>query len=513
MLEDTGHPARSVGQIRRLVMHRRQISLLVGLLLLGIPSRGSGQEERLKKQVNEAIDKGVAHLKKSQQPDGSWTRAEGWQRVGATALAGWTLLECGEDPNGDAIRNAATVVREAASTDRHTYSLSLAILFLDRLGDPDDAALIDSMAVRLLAGQSRHGGWVYEVPAVPAQESTRLRALLRRRPESRELPKEHTPVKNKVRTFDKLPKEIQLLWISVRDAAAFFQELDGDNSNTQFASLALWVARRRGLPVDDGLLLIEQRFRSTQWDNGGWGYMPAKPPAGAKNIQLPPGSGPSAAMSCAGLIGLAVGHGVRHEKGSPADMKKDKVLKAGLQAVGSTVGTPTGDAKKAIHLEDGGRAYYYFWTLERMAVLYDLEKIGGRDWYSWGAEILVHNQKSDGSWQGEFRDGGCDTCFALLFLRRSNVAPDLTKKLSGKVHDPGKSAIPIRLQTPVGGQMKGPGVPPGSKKDPGLTDSPWALFWSPSGLQAGKSLEPFGRIDQSPGRVDEPRLALRDRRI
>jgi hypothetical protein len=449
-------------------MHPRRFVLLVGTLVsLGIASTGRGQDAELKKQVNEAIDKGVAVLKKLQQEDGSWPRLEGWQRVGATALAAWTLLECGEDPNSEAVRKAADVVRDAAAGDRHTYSLSLAILFLDRLGDPDDAALIDSMAVRLLAGQTRHGGWVYEVPAPPKEESERIRALIRKRPETRKLSKNPAPVKNKVRDFKKLPREIQQLWFNVRDAAAFFQDQDGDNSNTQFASLALWVARRRGLPVDDGLLLIERRFRASQWENGGWGYMSARPPAGAKvPIQLPPGGGPSAAMSCAGLIGLAVGHGVRHEKGGKIDLEKDKALKAGLRAVGSTIGSATGEAKKAVTLVDGGRAYYFFWTLERMAVLYDLNKIGDRDWYSWGAEILVNNQKADGSWQGEFRDGGCDTCFALLFLRRSNVAPDLTKKLAGKVSDPGKTTEPIRLQTPFGNEMKGPGSPPpGSKKE------------------------------------------------
>ena len=52
--------------------------------------------------------------------------------------------------------------------------MSLAILFLDRLGDPDDGVLIESMAVRMLAGQSRHGGWVYECPAPPPEETDRL---------------------------------------------------------------------------------------------------------------------------------------------------------------------------------------------------------------------------------------------------------------------------------------------------------------------------------------------------
>jgi len=50
----------------------------------------------------------------------------------------------------------------------------------------------------------------------------------------------------------------------------------------------------------------------------------------------------------------------------------------------------------------------------------DLEKIGGKDWYSWGAELLLVSQKQDGSWSGEY--GYADTCFALLFLKRANFA-------------------------------------------------------------------------------------------
>jgi hypothetical protein len=461
MLEDTGRWGRPPAHSKGAAMKRKSIGILVGVLaLLGGGASASGQDAALKRQVNEAIDKGVAYLKKTQQKDGTWPRQEAWQRVGATALAGLALIECGEDPNSDAVRGAARAVREAVPTLRHTYSLSLAILFLDRLGDPDDGAQIESMAVRLLAGQSRVGGWVYEVPAVPQAEVERLRGLLARRAEQRELPKNPKPVQKRVVEYKDLPKAIQQLWLSVREQAGFFRDLDGDNSNTQFASLALWVARRRGLPVDDALSLIERRFRATQWDNGGWGYMSAKPPAGKTPLQLPPGSGPSAAMSCAGLIGLAVGHGVGAEQGKKPDLEKDKALKAGLRAVGGTLGAATGDAKKAMSLVDGNRAYYFFWTLERMAVLYDLDQIGGRDWYSWGAEILVNNQKSDGSWRGEFAEGGCDTCFALLFLHRSNAAPDLTAALKGKIRDPGKSAEPVRLQTPFQEEKKGPGTPP-----------------------------------------------------
>ena len=71
---------------------------------------------------------------------------------------------------------------------------------------------------------------------------------------------------------------------------------------------------------------------------------------------------------------------------------------------------------------------YYLWSLERVAVAYDLELIGGKDWYRWGAEIIVKNQKADGGWSDVYH-GIPDTCFALLFLKRTNVAQDLTGEL------------------------------------------------------------------------------------
>jgi hypothetical protein len=145
---------------------------------------------------------------------------------------------------------------------------------------------------------------------------------------------------------------------------------------------------------------------------------------------------PTAAMTCAGLLGLAVGHGA---SGKVTDLSKDKAIQFGLAAVGTLIGEPVGDVSKVQPLGQAGRSYYFLWTLERMAVIYNLELIGGKDWYTWGAELLVASQAVNGAWQGEFHQGGCDTCFALLFLRRTNVAPDLTFGEKEKVKDPGKN--------------------------------------------------------------------------
>ena len=72
-----------------------------------------------------------------------------------------------------------------------------------------------------------------------------------------------------------------------------------------------------------------------------------------------------------------------------------------------------------------------------VGVIYDVKEIppgkggpgkGGKDWYRWGAEIIVANQKEEGQWEDRF-PGVPDTCFALLFLKRANIAKDLTDKL------------------------------------------------------------------------------------
>jgi hypothetical protein len=176
--------------------------------------------------------------------------------------------------------------------------------------------------------------------------------------------------------------------------------------------------------------------------------------------------GSTPAMTCAGLLGLganygSVNEGIRNDKPGAQlkDPNKDPVIRAGLVALGSAIGTPVGrnangpgggvvigpgapgGAPLAINIpilgpESNPQGYYFLWSLERVAVAYGLETVGNKDWYSWGSEILLKNQQNDGSWRGQYAEGGVDTCFALLFLRKANLAQDLTATLKGKVQDP-----------------------------------------------------------------------------
>jgi hypothetical protein len=128
------------------------------------------------KRVNAAIDRGVAYLRMTQLGGGSWVA--GTHEVGYAALPGLTLLECWVPSNDPAVLKAARFVRFNASTLTRTYELSLAILFLDRLGNPRDRKLIQTLALRLIAGQNSAGGWTYDCPLLKAPDEYALLQLL-----------------------------------------------------------------------------------------------------------------------------------------------------------------------------------------------------------------------------------------------------------------------------------------------------------------------------------------------
>jgi hypothetical protein len=143
------------------------------------------------KRVNEALDRGVTYLRRTQLASGSWSNGSLSQRtapgsdprvwaVAYAALPALAMLECGADPTDPAIQKAARFVRHYVRTQTRTYEVSLAFLLLDRLGEPGDRPLIRSLALRLVAGQNAYGGWGYSCPLTQAAQEKKLLALLRR---------------------------------------------------------------------------------------------------------------------------------------------------------------------------------------------------------------------------------------------------------------------------------------------------------------------------------------------
>jgi hypothetical protein len=447
-------------------------------------------DKELQEKVNKAIDQGTAYLQRKQLANGSW---ENHYTTGMAALPALTLLECGVKPKDERIQKAACFVRNHARTltaHSTTYEVSLSLLFLDRLGDPADRPLIQSLALRLVAGQRADGGWTYGLPVLqPEEEKTLYIALEATRParpdalfvkgpdgkprldlgvvgfdaggkpEATTQPTPNATVLSDPRPGSTLPfpgsrprkqaapeeikkalhnlpkrlKNVPALQPGDNKGGGHFMGQRPDNSNTQFATLALWAAARHDLPLERSLALLAQRFRKSQRRDGGWDYTPGHR------------TGP--AMTGAGLLGLAVGLGLAASDPRLKGKVKDDAIENGLNELSGHIGKALG----ADAFRRGGRRallrneihLYFLWTVERVGVLYNLRKIGDKDWYPWGAEMLVDGQKEDGSWQrGGYPGSGrmVDTCFALLFLRRANLATDLTKKLEFVIQ--GKGAAP-----------------------------------------------------------------------
>ena len=177
-----------------------------------------------------------------------------------TCLAGLAILEAGTPVNDPAVKAITDLVRDAAYKQTQTYQIALCLMYLDRLGDPADVPLIQVLAVRLLVGQTSNGGWGYEcIGIVPQEDERRLRAL--------------KPDQAAGKLHPEVEKYAQSLAAARNQPGTAVVGIGDDNSNTQFGVLAVWMARKHGVPVDNALDFIEKRFMATQdGQTGNWSY-------------------------------------------------------------------------------------------------------------------------------------------------------------------------------------------------------------------------------------------------
>jgi hypothetical protein len=435
-------------------------------VIVANPVALAGADNPRQQKINEAIEKGVAFLKKTQGPNGVWSSNFNnvSYPVGYAALGGLTLLECQVPANDPAVQKAAAFVRSTPVTDHRTYQTSLAILFLDRLGDPRDKGLIQGYALNLIGNQTFKGGWPYDGQSFSTHELTQLLNFLEATrlpvPEVRDpfdttspdpfqsprtsdlaepekeataqekrgdADREAKPPKDGKAVRPKPPvpalKNLAATVAAIPTVYHYYSPkpvpvnhpgivmgLGDDNSNSQFALLALWAARRHGVPSERCLILAAQRYTATQNADGGWSYLPHGP-----------GNDSTPAMTCVGLLGLAMGHAVvpkaPGKNGKPVD---DATIQKGLSKLGQHVD------------RNSMNNFYFLWSMERVGMLYRLKTIGNQDWYGLGVDMLLPSQQSDGSWTNGNYTGSTpalDTCFALLFLKRSNLVQDLSDRL------------------------------------------------------------------------------------
>jgi VWFA-related protein len=361
-------------------MARSMVSLLVALCLIA-EARAQAKEPG-DQQIAQAIAKGVEFLKDAQADAGEWRDSSQPQHaLGMTALAGLALLENGIAREAREISKAREIVTTLAREADQTYDLALAILFLARCQQTrtaSDDSLIQSLGRRLAHGD-HEGIWDYSVPLTveePSADTPRSRLGARRKSGR----------------------------VNRNDSG------NGDNSNTQFALLGLWAAGRHGFDSDSVLESIDGHFRSTQLHDGRWGY----------RINMPG----SEAMSCAGLMGLAIAASRpslaerQTARARGAALAADPAFQAALRAVGQ-------DARRAGNSSD----IYYLWSLERVCVALGLRSLDGFDWYARGAQVLLDRQESDGGWPHDRWGRLPSTALALLFLRKANLAFEIDRVL------------------------------------------------------------------------------------
>jgi hypothetical protein len=316
----------------------------------------------LQGRINTAISKGIAYLKSIQQPDGSWPYARGGTdaTAGLTALSLYALAASKVDASDETIRKGLRWAdRNKASYPEGsyaTYSASLLVLALTRIDPERHRTRIHRLADAIVAGQLATDLWTYrlEVPGT----------------------KEREPARARVR---------------------------GDNSNSQFAVLALWAASAlAGYEVPSRTWQRIQAFYTrSQLADGGWGYVP-----GPDDLASRPSMTSAGLCSCVYATAALLG-GV---SALPA-AREDPIARRGLKAL----------------LDDPGRRdyndYYLVYALERagtvMAIPPDL-------WYVEGARALVAQQRESGRWGpgGRFGDAqsAYETSLALLFLARATGA-------------------------------------------------------------------------------------------
>ncbi|MDP7302757.1 MAG: terpene cyclase/mutase family protein, partial [Pirellulaceae bacterium] len=213
--------------------------VLVLLALVATPVRGDISAD----QVRKSIRGGVGYLKKYQKVNGSWTDHPGYPG-GLTALCSLAMINAGVPVSDPSIQRALKFVRSLGKP-RMVYSTSLITMFLCAAEPDEDASLIRvnvNWLERIQIKTSLHkGSWAY----------------------------------------------------SERNTA-------GDNSNSQFALLALHEAERAGVKVKESTWQSARDYwLRMQKEDGSWGYVKGEPSTGS--------------MTCAGIASLLITSGRVHQ--------------------------------------------------------------------------------------------------------------------------------------------------------------------------------------------------------
>ena len=306
--------------------------------------------------VDRAIRRGADHLVKQQRVDGSWAPQPGFVG-GMSALCTLALINAGVPLESPTIQKGLTALRRIGEPNM-VYTVALQTMVFCAATPDQDRLLISRNVEWLENAQIKTGpwagGWRY----------------------------------------------------SDRQGG-------GDNSNSQFALLALHEAQRIGVSVQETTWqLALDHWLDHQNDDGSWSYSSSEP-------------GPRGSMTCAGISSVVISLGKISE--GDASVVRDEVECCGQQtdidAVERGVRWLANEFSVARNPRHGSSyLFYYLYGLERAGRLTGRRFIGQHDWFREGAEFLLGQQNPlTGVWRGDDRreqNSLLATSFALLFLSK-----------------------------------------------------------------------------------------------
>lgn len=339
-------------------------TLWLVLLIVVVPVIRSAHADLTDAEVRAAIERGVAFLKSQQNPvSGGWREYPG-QPGGLSALITLAMLNCGESVADPDMQKALTFLR-GFNRPQMTYATSLrTMVFCAAEPDKDRLLIRQNVAwleqIQLKNGE-RKGAWGY----------------------------------------------------SDRQGR-------GDNSNTQFALLALNEAEGVGIDVNDATWTLALNYwTNTQNPDGSWSYVRGNPPSGS--------------MTCAGISSSVIAHTRLNRTSSRVQGNQVRCCGAVDELDSVERALRWLGQKFSVRMNPGDRSwvFYYLYGVERVGRLTGRRFIGQHDWYREGAEVFVRSQDQfNGYWKGvgaAEADPLVSTALALLFLSKGRRAVVLGK--------------------------------------------------------------------------------------
>jgi hypothetical protein len=335
------------------------------------------------------------------------------RQLGYVELLLWTFLNAGVPANDPDVQ--FLLKKMLSDKLESTFCVSLQAMVLERLDRVKYQKRIWMCGQYLADNQSAAGDWGYGSPSIYVED---------------------VPTVSKRMVIEKK-----------RDAE------DGDLVNSFFAAMGLRACRDAGILVPRSFLEASMRYvrsshkkaegtfgqrRPKDWPSGeprGWCY--------DDHAEHRAYGSTTAATLAAQAIWIALWD---EDGGKRASWRRDKDVQDGLTwlLLNYSVTYNPGPYEHGTFDENSRSQYYfYLFALNQALVLLGIDDLGGRSWHAEGTKALLESQSSDGSWSG-FTAGPlaapadlraryaasnvADTCFAILFLKRSGQPlPDTSK--------------------------------------------------------------------------------------